>query len=195
MAKSKSSVIDQKPANGGSIQSGKTNEDASKKGTMKMSKEQNAATTETNSNAEMITKKYKYFDLSDFQLKSKEVKVSFTPAKDYAEAVSRLGNDQALLTKALNSALRDQELSKARKEVLSLGAPKKVVLDFVKPFRAVPPYSTMVTKEKGDSGWKEEYAKQTQELIKQVASNEFMLNAIRAAAEVSSDDDSDEDTE
>lgn len=187
--KAKSSVLDQKPEASGSSQS----ENVSKKGTMKMSTE--PTKEETPANAEEITKKYKYFDLSDFQLKSKEVKVQFTPAKDYAEAVSRLGNDQALLTKALNSALRDQELNKARKEVLSLGAPKKTVLDFVKPFRAVPPYSTMVTKEKGQSGWKEEYAKQTQELIKQVASNEFMLNAIRAAAEVASDDDSDEDSE
>lgn len=187
--KAKSSVIDQKSEASGSSQS---NNDTSK-GKMKMSTEQ--PKEETLANVEKITKKYKYFDLSDFQLKTKEVEVSFTPAKDYAEAVSRLGNDQTLLTKALNGALRDLELNKARKEVLSLGAPKKTVLDFVKPFRAVPPYSTMVTKEKGQSGWKEEYAKQTQELIKQVASNEFMLNAIRAAAEVSSDDDSDEDTE
>lgn len=93
----------------------------------------------------------------------------------------------------MNDAIKGVALSEKRKEVLSLGAPKKVALDFIKPFRMIPPYSSMVTDERGKGKWKDQYTSQTKALLKDVAGNEFMLNAIRAAAATSSDEDDNSD--
>lgn len=167
------------------------NSNLKKEGT-KMSKEETKK-DETVTTPQEIEKTYKYFDLTDFELKEKTVKVNWTPAASYQEAVERLGNDQKILLDALNDAIKGVALSEKRKEVLSLGAPKKVALDFIKPFRMIPPYSSMVTDERGKGKWKDQYTSQTKALLKDVAGNEFMLNAIRAAAATSSDEDDNSD--
>jgi hypothetical protein len=164
-----------------------------------MSKEENAATSQETQKvtAETASKKIKFYDLSTFEETEKTVDLSFTPAGSQEEALTRLSaalnSDEEALRDAINSILRDKEFAAQKRTAIGEnGAPKKVVLDFIKNWRDVPPYSSLVTTEKGDANWKKEYNAQTSAILKDVKDVPFVVNGIKAKAAsfAGSDDDS-----
>ena len=132
-----------------------------------------------------LEKVYKYFDADTLETKSEKVAVTFNPANDLQDAMGRIGNDQGVVLKALNSYLKRASLQAAKRNVMSKGVSRTVVLSVLRPLRALPPWSLI-----------EDKAKQTDELLKILRSNPAMLEAIRAgAAQVNDDDDEDESDE
>lgn len=144
-----------------------------------------------------MIKKYKYFDLDTFEQKEESVTVEFTPAKDLAEAHTRVGGDDAVMLAALNAYLKGQVLAEAEKSVTSKGGRKSVVFAICKPFRALPPWNTMYelnadgTPKVVDGEKVIDRAKQTESILNIVKSNQAMLDAIRAgsASDVAEDED------
>ena len=161
-----------------------------------MSKEQNAPTTVQ---PEEIEKKVKFFDLATFELKEATFKASFTPPATFDEAVSALnslmGNDPEKMKAALTPILRDAAIASQKKiAVGENGAPKKIVLDYIKNYRDIPPFSSTVTTEKGKSpDWKKQYDVQTVRILEEIKNVPFIVNAIKAAAALSTASDEDED--
>jgi len=161
-----------------------------------MSKEQNAPTTVQ---PEEIEKKVKFFDLATFELKEATFKASFTPPATFDEAVSALnslmGNDPEKMKAALTPILRDAAIASQKNiAVGENGAPKKIVLDYIKNYRDIPPFSSIVTTEKGKSpDWKKQYDVQTVRILEEIKNVPFIVNAIKAAAALSTASDEDED--
>jgi hypothetical protein len=162
----------------------------------KMSKTQETAAPA----AYEIKKNVKVFDLATFKSEKVEVKTQFTPAPDYKSALERvqtLPNAETIIVSAFNSILERAALNAAKTSALGPDkVSRKVVLDFVNAFRMRPDIAAIVTLEKGQPGWKEQYNRQTDTLLEKVAANPFMLDSIRqtAALSVDSDDDA-EDSE
>ena len=161
-----------------------------------MSKEQNAPVVPQ---AEEIEKKVKFFDLATFELKEATFKASFTPPATFDEAVSALnslmGSDPEKMKAALTPILRDAAIASQKKiAVGENGAPKKIVLDYIKNYRDIPPFSSIVTTEKGKSpDWKKQYDVQTVRILEEIKNVPFIVNAIKAAAALSTASDEDED--
>src|SRR5207237_3132478 len=149
--------------------------------------------------AEEIEKKVKFFDLATFELKEATFKASFTPPATFDEAVSALnslmGNDPEKMKAALTPILRDAAIASQKKiAVGENGAPKKIVLDYIKNYRDIPPFSSIVTTEKGKSpDWKKQYDVQTVRILEEIKNVPFIVNAIKAAAALSTASDEDED--
>jgi len=163
----------------------------------KMSKTENAPNVSVA--PEVIEKTAKYFDLSTFELKEAPFKVSFTPPATFDEAVSALnslmGADPEKMKAALTPILRDAAIASQKKiAVGENGAPKKIVLDYIKNYRDIPPFSSIVTTEKGKSKeWKGQYDLQTVRILEEIKNVPFIVNAIKAAAALSTASDEDED--
>lgn len=102
-----------------------------------MSKEQTPETTPTG-----IEKTYKYFDLDTFETKTETVKVDFTEETELASALSKIGNDESIILRAINALLKAEALAKAEQSVIEKGGRKSVVLAVMKPFRAMPPFNS-----------------------------------------------------
>ena len=174
-----------------------TNQESRKE--KKMSKEQNAPTVPAVPQAEEIEKKVKFFDLATFELKEATFKASFTPPATFDEAVSALnslmGSDPEKMKAALTPILRDAAIASQKKiAVGENGAPKKIVLDYIKNYRDIPPFSAIVTTEKGKSpDWKKQYDVQTVRILEEIKNVPFIVNAIKAAAALSTASDEDED--
>ena len=149
--------------------------------------------------AEEIEKKVKFFDLATFELKEATFKASFTPPATFDEAVSALnslmGSDPEKMKAALTPILRDAAIASQKKiAVGENGAPKKIVLDYIKNYRDIPPFSSIVTTEKGKSpDWKKQYDVQTVRILEEIKNVPFIVNAIKAAAALSTASDEDED--
>lgn len=139
-----------------------------------------------------LKKTYKFYDES-LTLISKEVEVAFTPATAVADAMSRLANSEALILKALNAQLQKLTISEARKNTLAGGLSKAIVLNTIKPFRMLPPWSTMVDESATGAVKSEQRKKQTTALLELVKSNAVILEAIKAASSSATDEDEDED--
>lgn len=133
--------------------------------------------------AETIKKSFKFFNLSNLKLEAKDIEVTFTPATEIPVAVERLGNDSKLVLSILNDALREKTVQDAKKNAAPEGvASKKTVLDFIKSFRMSPTFATIVTTEKGDAGWKDQYNKQTDAILSQILQVPFMMDQLKAIA-------------
>lgn len=130
---------------------------------------------------EKVEKTYSYFDGTTLESKTETVTVEFAPPASLADAMSRIDNSQDTVLKALTNYLRRAVLSEAKKSVLSKGVSKKIVLGVLRPFRALPPWSTM------------DRAKQTEALLTMLRSNPAILEAIKAANAASDVDDDDND--
>lgn len=135
-----------------------------------------------------VEKTYKYFDLATFDEIEEKAEVTFTPAADYAEALSRVNNDQAIVTKALNAYLQRAAFTEKRREIGSKGASRKVVLSVIKPFRSLPPWDAI-----------EDRKEQTKKLLEMVKASPIIVESIKAAslkaAEAGEDDDDNESEE
>lgn len=144
-----------------------------------------------------LKKTYKYFDLDTFESKSEEKTVSFEPAKDLAEAHTRVGGDESVLLKALNAFLKAQVLAQAEAEVTSKGGRKSVVLAIAKPFRALPPFNAMYelnadgTPKVADGEKVINRADQTKAILTMIKGNAVMLDAIRAGSQAPTEDETD----
>jgi len=130
---------------------------------------------------EIIEKSYSYFDGTTLESRTEPVKVEFTAPITLTDAMTRIDNSQEVVLRALTSYLRRAALSEAKKSVLSKGVSKKIVLGVLRPFRALPPWSTM------------DRAKQTEALLTMLRSNPAILEAIKAANAASDVDDDDND--
>jgi hypothetical protein len=163
-------------------------------GEKKMSKTEEKTEAVT---AETAKKKIRFYDLTTFELKEKEVPLSFTPAASYEEGFARLqaslNDDAEALRDAVNTILREKEFAAQKRQAIGdNGASKKIVLDQIKNWRDVPPFDAIVTTEKGKDGWKPQYDKQTAAILEQAKDVPFVVNAIKAKAAKDTSDDSDE---
>lgn len=142
-----------------------------------------------------VDKTYKYFDLDTLESKSETVPVEFEPAKDLAEAQTRMGGDESVLLKAMNDYLRAQTFGEAERSVTSKGGRKSVVFAICKPFRALPPWNSMHVLNadgtpKVENGEKViDRAAQTSSILQIVKSNPAMIEAIRAGSATATDED------
>lgn len=149
-------------------------------------------TTETPVNPPVSIKKtYKFYN-DALELVSKEVEVSFTPAADAASAMSRLGNNEALILRALNAQLQKLTVSEARKSSVLGGISKKILLNVIKPFRLLPPWSLMVDEALAGAAKAEAKRKQTASLLDMIRGNPVILEAIKTASASATDEDEDE---
>lgn len=132
------------------------------------------------STATKITKNYTVFNLDTMAVESLPISKDFTPATSTAEAIERLGSDEAVILDALNAALTDKILSDARKEAFGGNkVPKSAVLKHVNVYRNSPQFSKLVTEERGKPNWKEQYSAQTAAILKAVKDVPFIMDAIR----------------
>lgn len=161
-----------------------------------------------------LTKTYKYFDLDTFETKTETVQVPFTEETEIAVALQKIGNDQEVLLKAINSLLKSEALAKAEQSVIEKGGRKSVVLSVMKPFRSMPPYNGYFLFE-ADGKTKKlrtrktrsgetvtepamDKARQDKELMEMFKSNPALLNSIKQAsleAVGTEDDDETEESE
>lgn len=134
-----------------------------------------------------VEKTYRYFDLDTFDEKSEKVTITFTPAGTYADALGRIGSDEKIALEAINGYLQRMAFREKKREVAAKGAPKRIVLNVIKPFRALPPWD----------GMSEDRPAQTKAILEAIRSNAVMVNAIKAAslkaAESGEEDEGDEE--
>lgn len=140
-----------------------------------------------------IKKTYKYYN-DNLELVSKEVEVVFVPASDATDAMNRLGNNEALILKALNAQLQRLAISDGRKSAVAGGINRKILLGILKPFRLLPPYNKMVDETLTGAAKSEAKRKQNSALLEMLKGNPVILEAIKAASQ-NADDDEDDDTE
>jgi len=133
---------------------------------------------------ESIEKKYKYFDLDIFEKKEETRTAVFQPARTLTEAHERLGGDDAVLLKALNSFLKASLLSELEQSVVSKGGRTSAVMAAVKPFRNFPPFSKIADR-----------AEQTKAIINMIKKNPDMIDSIKLASQtaVEGDEESEEE--
>lgn len=147
--------------------------------------------TETAVSPVAIKKTYKYYN-DALELVSKEVEVSFTPATDAASAMNRLGNNEAVILKALNAQLQKLTISEGRKSAVTGGISKKILLNVIKPFRLLPPWSLMVDESLTGAAKGEAKRKQTASLLDMIRGNSVILEAIKTASAADVDEDEDD---
>lgn len=143
---------------------------------------------------ELITKSFNFINLDTLKNEKMEIKdIEFVPATETKDAFARLGNDDKTLLSLMNSELRNRTISEAKKAKLPTNAvPKKIALDFIKNFRVSPTFSGLVTLEKGQEGWKEQYNAQTDAIFTQIRQVPFMMDELKKIAAASTDDDDSE---
>ena len=130
-------------------------------------------------NSVTIKKTYEYFD-ENLQLQKKEVEVKFTPAVTYADAVSRLSNDSAKLLEGANLVLRREALKNARTDAgVSGGINREVLMEFIKPYREIPEFASMISASDKRKATAEEWNKQTQAILDQIKNVTFIMKGIR----------------
>lgn len=137
--------------------------------------------TETEKTTKTLEGSIKAYNLKTLLLEDAKYKVEFEPAKSSAEAIERLGNDEAVLIALLNSALESKALETAKTSAFTADmVAKQSVLKHVNVYRNSPQYKDMVTVERGHKDWKEQYGKQTEKILSDVKDVPFIMNAIRA---------------
>lgn len=142
---------------------------------------------------EKVAVKKPYYDLATFERKVKEVEVNFTPAKDVAEILSRMGGDASKLVEAGNSALRRDVIIEGRKDVV-LGeneVPVGIVQGFVKNF--LPMFAKEATK-KAQRAKAIAFVRGSADLMNALKVYSAAVIASGAATEADEDDDDAEET-
>lgn len=120
--------------------------------------------------------------------------ITFSPAANSADAIARLGSDDAELTKAINQYLLKRMKRAARKEIESKGVDSASLMTFIRPLRMVY-FTDLLVKGADGEVTSESRKKQTDALINFVASNPAFLEAVHKlsdAARAAADSDDDE---
>lgn len=130
-----------------------------------------------------IEKAYKYFDLDTMEKKSETVSIDFTAAETYADAVARLGNDETVLTAAINAHLKKTALKAAGSSVKEKGASSAVVMKFAAPWRMSPPFDTI-----------DDRGEQTKAILEFFKTTPAFITAIKAASLKAAESDDEEET-
>jgi hypothetical protein len=110
---------------------------------------------------------YEGFD-SNLKLVSKEVPVKYTEVLDQNAALEVLNRTNGFVA-AANVLLRKEALDKAKVEAgVSGGFNRQVVMDFIKPWRELPQFSSMVKAEDKRKATADEWNAQTEAILEQV---------------------------
>lgn len=126
-----------------------------------------------------ISKTYEVYN-DNLELVKKTVEVEFVPATSYEEAVSRLGNDVNKMLDGLNSIIRRETLSEARKTAgVSGGINREVLMNFIKPYRDLPVFAKMISAEDKRKASAEEWNAQTNAILEQIKNVPFVIDSIK----------------
>jgi hypothetical protein len=135
-------------------------------------------------------KTYEYFD-ENLVLQSKEVEVVYTPVDSQEKAVEEL-NKLGSWIDAANFAIRRNALREAKKNAgVSGGINRNVLMEFIKPYRELPNFASMISVSDKRKATAEEWDKQTNAILEQIKNVPFIMEAIKArsAAEAASDEE------
>lgn len=136
-----------------------------------------------------VKKSYEFFD-ENLVMQKKEVEVTFNLANTYEEAVTRLGNDPAKLLEGANVVIRREALSEARKNAgVSGGINRAVLMEFIKPYRELPQFASMITASDKRKATAEEWDKQTSSILEQIKGVPFIMDAIKLASQKANEND------
>jgi hypothetical protein len=153
-----------------------------------MSKTENA--TEISVQPIKTKKTYEYFD-ENLVLQSKEVEVVYTPVDSQEKAVEEL-NKLGSWIDAANFAIRRNALREAKKNAgVSGGINRNVLMEFIKPYRELPNFASMISVSDKRKATAEEWDRQTNAILEQIKNVPFIMEAIKArsAAEAASDEE------
>ena len=109
----------------------------------------------------------KFYD-DNFDLTEKTVEGKIISAKNYAEAKELFGNDDSKILDALNSQLREQQISSAM-NAASGGMEERFIMGFIKPMRSMAPFNVI-----------EDEKAQTAAILAQVKTVPFLLDGLKS---------------
>lgn len=133
-------------------------------------------------NSVTIKKTYEFFD-ENLTLQKKEVEVTHNPAATYEEAVNRLGNDPTKLLEGANVILRRESLREARVSAgVSGGINRGILMEFIKPYRELPQFASLISVADKRKATAEEWDKQTTAILDQIKNVPFIMDGIKAAS-------------
>ena len=136
--------------------------------------------TETAPEAEKFTKKYEVYN-DDLELTEKEVEVSFAPASDLSAAITRLGNEDNKVLAGCNVILKREALRDARaKAGVSGGINRAVLMEYLRPYRELPQFASMIASSDKRKATAVEWNAQTAAICEQIKNVPFIMSAIKA---------------
>lgn len=122
----------------------------------------------------------KFYD-ENFDIKSDTAEGTVTQAKTLDEAKQLFGNDEAAVLKALNSQLRENQIS-AAVAAKSGGMEERFIMGFIKPMRSMSPFNEMVT----DEDDTKQVKAQTKAILDQVKTVPFLLEGLKSYCKIRS---------
>lgn len=124
------------------------------------------------------TRKYEFFD-SNLVLQTREVEVEYTPVTTQEDAVKAINEIGDWIT-AANHVIRKKALADARaKAGVSGGINREVLMEFIKPYREMPQFASLISSSDKRKATAEEWNKQTEAILSQIRNVEFIMNAIK----------------
>lgn len=135
-----------------------------------------------------LTKKYDIFD-ENLNEVSKEVTVEYTEVTTQEDALAVLNRIGDYIG-AANTLLRREALSNARKEAgVSGGINRAVVMEFIKPYRELPQFASMIKSPDKRKATAEEWNAQTRAILDQIKNVPFIMASIRERSASAGDDE------
>jgi hypothetical protein len=110
----------------------------------------------------------------NFDLQTKTVEGKIVTAKSLTEAKELFGNDDAKVLDALNSQLRENQISLAM-NAASGGMEERFIMGFIKPMRSMVPFNTI-----------EDEKAQTKAILEQVKTVPFLLEGLKSYCKIRS---------
>lgn len=140
-----------------------------------------------------LKKKYEYFD-ENLVLQSKEVPVSF----EVFTVDAKLENVMVKLNAinrwidAANYLIRNEALKAARTAAgVSGGINREVLMNFIKPYRELPQFASMISASDKRKATAEEWDKQTGAILEQIKNVPFVINSIKELSAKANSEESD----
>lgn len=131
----------------------------------------------------------KFYD-DNFDEKTSTVEGKIVSAKNFEEAKDLFGNDETKILDALNSQLRETQISAAM-NAASGGMEERFIMGFIKPMRSMSPFNEMVTDEDDNKQIKA----QTKAILAQVKTVPFLLEGLKSYCKIrSTEGDSETET-
>lgn len=109
----------------------------------------------------------KFYD-DNFDLKEKTVEGKIVSAKSFDEAKELFGNDESKILDALNSQLRETQITSAM-NAASGGMEERFIMGFIKPMRSMAPFNVI-----------EDEKAQSAAILAQVKTVPFLLEGLKS---------------